>query len=1221
MKTKPSPARPALRRRAALAALLVVGVLVPVASPASAAVATRTISVSKSGTGTGAVAATSATRSYSCGTTCTTTQSWSFPQNEVVTFTATPTASSDFGDWSGACTGKTCSFKVSGNASVAASFTIKQLALSVSRTGTGSGTVASTSSPSQASQVACGTSCSATYPYGATVTLTATSAIGSVFDGWGGACSGTAACVVTMTAAQSVSAAFTAIAALDVTWFGGGAGTVTSDPAGIACSAATTCTSTFARGTLVTLQAAASAGSVFLGWAGACDGAGACSVTLDGSTEVEAIFAPAYTLAVVIRGDGSGSISSLDGRIDCGSSCTALYEPTTCEGCATGTEATVELVADSAIGSVFTGWSGGGCSGTGPCVVAITDAVRVDAAFAVASYPVSVSLDGAGSGTITSIGGAISCPGTCTADVPHGETLTLVANPDAVSAFSAWTGEGCATSGATCAVTITGPSSFTATFLPTEPLTLLRSGNGSGTVTSSPAGISCGSTCAARFVRGTSVSLEAAPAVGSVFAGWSGACTGTDPCTVTLDAAASVEATFTLERHEVAVTDDGPGVVASTPAGIDCGLDCSETWDHGTAVTLLATPDASSLFVGWSGVTCASGVQTAASCSFTVVGPLAVTATFVPAFTVTVATAGNGTGSVSSNPLGIACGATCSALFPAGSTVVLTGTPGTGSNFTAWSGDCSGDGPCSLVVDGPRSVTATFTLQVFSVAITIDGTGTGSVVATPGGTCLASCTLTFDYGTAVSLSPEPASFPLSTFVAWSGSGSGNCKTRSACAFTVTADRALTATFTKITVTLSITRNVYAGGDGTISVVGTALSCGTGCTSAQWPFDGNAGVTLQATPAADGVSAFTSWSGVVCLEGTQRGATCSFQMSVSRDITAGFGTPQTIAVSTTGTGGGWVTGPGIDCPTDCSETLVAGLNVALYADPGPLSSFGGWSDPACGTSSTCVLRLTAPTSITARFDPMLVQVTLGKGSADSGTGTVTSSPAGINCATTCSTQTASLPLGTVVTLTATPAADSYFAGWSGPCTGTGTCVVTVDRSLTVTATFGRPVLRLTKAGNGTGTVATSPTGFKCGSSCLSAQALYAPGTLVTLTATPSNGSGLAAWSGDCTGVALTCTVRMDRVRTVTATFGKLVTVSVSYSGSGSVASLAPTTRIACGSTCSASFAVGSLVTMRATPATGQVFSSWTSGPCTGSTDATCTFTLAGATSLRAAFVAG
>ena len=77
-----------------------------------------------------------------------------------------------------------------------------------------------------------------------------------------------------------------------------------------------------------------------------------------------------------------------------------------------------------------------------------------------------------------------------------------------------------------------------------QTLTVAKTGTGTGTVTSAPAGINCGSTCSASFASGASVTLTAAAASGSTFAGWSGACTGTATCTVSMSAARSVTATF-----------------------------------------------------------------------------------------------------------------------------------------------------------------------------------------------------------------------------------------------------------------------------------------------------------------------------------------------------------------------------------------------------------------------------------------------------------------------------------------------------------------------------------------------------------------------------------------------------------------------------------------------------------------------------------------------------
>ena len=79
---------------------------------------------------------------------------------------------------------------------------------------------------------------------------------------------------------------------------------------------------------------------------------------------------------------------------------------------------------------------------------------------------------------------------------------------------------------------------------PNVTLTVVKAGTGQGTVTSSPSGINCGSTCTASYASGTTVTLTATPSSGSTFSGWSGACSGTGACTVSLTAARSVTATF-----------------------------------------------------------------------------------------------------------------------------------------------------------------------------------------------------------------------------------------------------------------------------------------------------------------------------------------------------------------------------------------------------------------------------------------------------------------------------------------------------------------------------------------------------------------------------------------------------------------------------------------------------------------------------------------------------
>lgn len=128
--------------------------------------------------------------------------------------------------------------------------------------------------------------------------------------------------------------------------------------------------------------------------------------------------------------------------------------------------------------------------------------------------------------------------------------------------------------------------------------------NGNGTIKGS--GLDCGSkgtVCGASYALGTTVTFEAFPEQFSVFAGWTGACTGSGPvCTITAGDPTTVTATFNyIEVVDVNKTGEGQGTVVSAPGGINCGMTCSAPYTGNTRVTLVARALAGSVFIGWTG--------------------------------------------------------------------------------------------------------------------------------------------------------------------------------------------------------------------------------------------------------------------------------------------------------------------------------------------------------------------------------------------------------------------------------------------------------------------------------------------------------------------------------------------------------------------------------------------------------------------------------------------
>lgn len=171
------------------------------------------------------------------------------------------------------------------------------------------------------------------------------------------------------------------------------------------------------------------------------------------------------------------------------------------------------------------------------------------------TYSVNVSITG--SGSISSSPSGISCTGTCSADFSENAIVTLTATPADGFILDGWGGDCLSTTGNTCSLTMNGNKTVSAIFVEGTPLedfdvAVNLTGDGTGSVTSDPAGITCGTTCVATFTEGTDVTLTATANAGSVFAGWSGDCSGSkDTCTFTVSDDSEVTARFNPEGLEI----------------------------------------------------------------------------------------------------------------------------------------------------------------------------------------------------------------------------------------------------------------------------------------------------------------------------------------------------------------------------------------------------------------------------------------------------------------------------------------------------------------------------------------------------------------------------------------------------------------------------------------------------------------------------------------------
>lgn len=359
-----------------------------------------------------------------------------------------------------------------------------------------------------------------------------------------------------------------------------------------------TCAARFPVGTTVHLMAAAQLGSgvtligleLPTGVVGSCSvEQGACDVRVDADTTLTATFGGStpggpVELDVIFDGDGAGLVTG-------GTSfATTPFQCLPRSGACVESipaRAQVTLTATPLIGAKFDGWkgapAGSTCTGTEPtCTFFIDEATSIVATFTRVLGPptppvetATVTVDvGIGGGSVVaadSVG--IVCPGVCSATIPIGTPVTLIATPDAGKVFSSWSGEGCGQATA-CAFTADRDTVVQASFVNagpgpspapdptppnpdptpapapspdagTAPLQLIKDGTPLGWVYSEPAAIACNLSCTADFALGENVKLTAKEAPNADFLGWGDNCSGAAlSCRVQMRGARRVAARF-----------------------------------------------------------------------------------------------------------------------------------------------------------------------------------------------------------------------------------------------------------------------------------------------------------------------------------------------------------------------------------------------------------------------------------------------------------------------------------------------------------------------------------------------------------------------------------------------------------------------------------------------------------------------------------------------------
>jgi hypothetical protein len=325
----------------------------------------------------------------------------------------------------------------------------------------------------------------------------------------------------------------------------------------------------------------------------------------------------------------------------------------------------------------------------------------------------------------------------------------------------------------------------------------------------------------------------------------------------------------------------------------------------------------------------------------------------------------------------------------------------------------------------------------------------------------------------------------------------------------------------------------------------------------------------------------------------------------------------LTVASGGNGAGKLTCEVNHAFEECASEYPEGTQITLTGTAEAGSVFAGWSEgtgaaSACAGSGSCTFTLTADSSVGATY---LLENTLALRETGTGTGTVTSEPAGLDCGLTCE---AVFSHNRAVTLSAAPH-EGRVGGWSGceSVTGPGEekCTVQVTTAKIVTVQFdAEPVLTVAREGTGAaeGRVTSTPPGIDCGGECT----LPVPiGDTVLLEEQVEGGGSFSGWTGCTSEPEGKCEVLMSAAKEVRAKFTAPAPaefkLQAQVTGGGEVVSQPGT--IACKEgaatgLCEEEVTSSTTVKLEAQAEAGWALEEWTEGPCAGTSVTSCEFTM-------------